>query len=101
MAPAVKPDGSSLTGQAGVNDDVMEPDRHGVRGVCAGTPDWIPRTGLLLPRSAHVTAGAASGDIADQLGAAQRVEISSRPPGGASPPLRAGLTIGRHPLARR
>jgi hypothetical protein len=34
--------------------------------VCAGTPDCIPRNGLLLLRSAQVTAGAASGDNAGQ-----------------------------------
>jgi hypothetical protein len=38
-----------------VNHDVVE--RTGMVSVCAGTPDCIPRTGLLLPRSAHVTAG--------------------------------------------
>lgn len=59
---------ASRTGAAravvSVNGEVMEPDRRGI-SMC-GAPDCIPRTGLLLSRSAQVTAGAASSDIADQ-----------------------------------
>jgi hypothetical protein len=94
---------ASKTGPAqaivSVNDKVMEPGRRGVsmRGAPAA-----PRTGLLLSRSAHRTAGAASGDIADQRAHCPNGPNQfPSPPGGVPPALRADLTTGRHPLARR
>lgn len=85
-------------GQAvSVNAAVTEPDGHGSAG--AGIPDCIPRTGPLLPRSAQVTAGAASGDIADQreqrpnghdqalVPAWRRIASAARGPHHRSPPV--------------
>jgi Insertion element 4 transposase N-terminal len=79
---------------------LIGPDDHLTLG--NNLPAECPRPEPAPPRSAHVTAGAASGDIADQ-----RLQLRngrsqfSCPLGGAPPMLRAGLTIGRHRLARR
>jgi hypothetical protein len=84
-----------------VHNDVMEPDRHAVsiRGHAGPHPR---EPGLLLPRSAHVTAGCKRRYRRSRLTASPaRPDQFSCPPGDASPALRAGLTTGRHPLARR
>ena len=81
-------------------DDVMKPGGHAVS--TRGHAALHPAAGPLLPRSADVTAGlpAAISPVSGAAPPARQDQVPCRP-GGASPPLRGGVTTGRRRLARR